>query len=189
MELVRATDDPSALWRPAELIPELPDDRDLRQWLEDSGSLTRRLRRLGGKGFCLDVVGETWEPSGDEDLQMLGSAASRVRVRKVRLNAQGLRLFYICTRMPPETLARHPWLGRLGHKPLGEALADRTDVTRTFFEFAALPPGHPLVRDAIGGTGIVSGALWGRRSRFLIGESPILVYEVFLPGLASLGEQ
>ncbi len=73
MELVRATDDPSALWRPADLIPDLPHEGDVRQWLEDSGSLTRRLRRLGGKDFCLDVVGETWEPAREVFLPGLAS--------------------------------------------------------------------------------------------------------------------
>lgn len=188
MEPIQATDRPAVPWRTATNVADLPVDPRLQGWLADSGSLTRRLRRLGGRDFHLSVLGEGWERSGEEDLRMLGSPAGRVRVRRVRLTARGVHLVFACTRMPPETLARHPWLGRLGHKPLGEALADRTDVRRTPLEFALLPAGDPLLEDALQGTGILPGKLWSRRSRFLIGESPILVYEVFLPGLASFGD-
>ena len=165
----------------------LPGVAAIRPWLEDDGSLTRRLRRLGGRDFRLEVLGEAWECAGPEDAAVLGSASGRVRVRRVRLSARGSHLVYACTRMPPETLARHPWLGRLGHKPLGEALADRSNVQRTPFEFARLPMDHALLRDAVRGIDVVATQLWGRRSRFLIGDCPILVYEVFLPGLAKFG--
>lgn len=120
---------------------------------------------------------------------MLASDSGRVRVRRVRLAADGVELVFACTRMPPETLARHPWLTQLGHKPLGEALADRSDVRRTPFEFARLSHGHVLLEDAVKGTDIAQENLWGRRSRFLIGDHPILVYEVFLPGLAGFGDE
>lgn len=184
MELSRATRSSPPVWqRTAEV------DTAMRPWLESDGSLTRRLRRLGGRDFHLQVVGEGWELASREDARTLGSEAGRVRVRQVRLTARGIPLVFASTRMPPETLARHPWLGSLGPKPLGEALADRADVLRTPFEFAMLPPGHPLIAAALAGTDVVPGGLWCRRSRFVIGESPILVYEVFMPGLASFGDR
>jgi chorismate--pyruvate lyase len=182
MELSSATRNSGPQWQPT-----TTGDPRLRTWLESDGSLTRRLRRLGGGDFQLEVMGEGWEPSSREDLLTLDSSASRVRVRQVRLTARGIPLVFASTRMPPETLARHSWLGRLGHKPLGEALADRPDVQRTPFEFAMLPPGHPLMEAALEGTDILPGSLWCRRSRFVIGASPIMVYEVFMPGLASFG--
>lgn len=189
MESVHATNRAEAHWETVDSVSDLHGDPDMREWLEHSGSLTRRLRRVGGRDLNLEVLGEDWEQSADDDVSMLGSAAGRVRVRRVRISAQGAPLVFACTRMPPETLARHPWLGRLGRKPLGEALADRTDVTRTPFEFAALPASHPMVRDALKNTDITPGKMWSRRSLFLISESPILVYEIFLPDLASLGDR
>lgn len=189
MESVHATKTADASWETFDTVRELHGDAKLREWLEHSGSLTRRLRRIGGRDLNLEVLGEDWEQSADEDVSLLGSAAGRVRVRKVRISSRGTPLVFACTRMPPETLARHPWLGRLGHKPLGEALADRTDVKRTPFEFAVLPDNHPLVGDALERTDISPGKMWSRRSLFLISESPILVYEIFLPGLASLGDR
>jgi len=184
MELSRASRNPAPLWQPTAAV-----DPGLCRWLQSDGSLTRRLRRLGGRDFHLEVMGEGWERSSPEDTEALGSAAARVRVRQVRLTARGIPLVFASTWMPPETLARHPWLGQLGQKPLGEALADRADVQRTPFEFAMLPPGHSLMVAALEGTDIVPVSLWCRRSRFVIGESPILVYEIFMPGLANFGEQ
>lgn len=183
MELSRATRNSGPQWQPTASV-----DRCLGVWLESDGSLTRRLRRLGGRDFRLQVVGEAWQRSTAEDLLTLGSAAGRVRVRQVLLSARGVPLVFASTRMPPETLARHPWLGRLGQKPLGEALADRPDIERTPFEFALLTSEHPLIAAMPKGTDIMPGNLWCRRSRFVIDESPILVYEVFMPGLASFGD-
>lgn len=184
MELGRATRNSGPQWQPTPSV-----ERGLRVWLESDGSLTRRLRRLGGREFGLQVVGEGWQQSSAEDLLMLGSLAGRVRVRQVLLSAHEVPLVFASTRMPPETLARHPWLGRLGKNPLGEALADRPDVERTPFEFALLTSEHPLIAAIPAGATIMPGSLWCRRSRFVIGESPILVYEVFMPGLASFGDQ
>lgn len=183
MELGSATRNAVPMWQATPAV-----DPGLRVWLEADGSLTRRLRRLGGRGFRLEVIGEGWEPSSSEDLRALGSASSRVRVRQVLLSASDTPLVFASTRMPPETLARHPWLGRLGPRPLGEALADRADVRRTPFEFAVLPADHPLMKAALGDARVVAGDLWCRRSRFVIGESPILVYEIFMPGLATFGD-
>lgn len=189
MEPVTATDSEvrPIPWRDAADLDECQVDDALRGWLEDGGSLTRRLRRLGGRRFRLDVVGEGWEEAGEEDLQLLACASGRVRVRRVRLAAGGSQLVYASTRMPPETLARHPWLGRLGRNPLGEALADRSDVRRTPFEFAEIPSLDPLLSEAINGIDIPPLKLWSRRSLFYIGDLPILVYEVFLPGLSGYG--
>jgi chorismate--pyruvate lyase len=188
MDPVHVSKSNGTSWQAADSLETLPTEAGTRGWLEDGGSLTRRLRRLGGHGFRLQVLTEGWESATAEDIRMLESDSGRVRVRRVRLAADGVELVFACTRMPPETLARHPWLARLGHKPLGEALADRSDVRRTPFEFARLSQGQILLEDALSGTDIVPESLWGRRSRFLIGDHPILVYEVFLPGLAGFGD-
>lgn len=190
MEPAKATqsEHPPIPWRGAADLVDCQVDDVLRAWLQDGGSLTRRLRRIGGRGFRLEVLAEGWEQAREEDMRLLACAPDRVRVRRVRLSAGGSQLVYASTRMPPETLARHPWLGRLGRKPLGEALADRTDVERTPFEFAEISSQDPLLREAVNGTGIAPGKLWTRRSLFFIGQLPILVYEVFLPGLPGYGQ-
>ena len=189
MEPVTATDsdNPPVPWQEAGALDGYPLDDALRAWLQDGGSLTRRLRRLGGRRFRLEVLAEGWEEARNEDQRLLACSSGRVRVRRVRLSAGQSRLVYASTRIPPETLACHPWLGCLGNKPLGEALADRTDVRRTPFEFAEIPSIDPLLTEAVNGADIPPAKLWTRRSLFYIGELPILVYEVFLPGLSGYG--
>ena len=91
--------------------------------------------------------------------------------------------------MPDETLRRHPWLRELGPRPLGDALESHPEVSRTCFEYAWIAAGHPLLSAALEGTEIAPPGLWARRSRFLVEGSPILVYEVFLPGLSRIEER
>lgn len=174
-------------WISAQDLTGLTDDQALLGWLSDRGSLTGRIRRLGGPGFALEVLAETVEPMTDEDRGQFGCATPELYVRRVRMSCNGVRLVFATTRVPPPTLERHQWLGRLRDRPLGEALADRDDVTRTPFEYAWVEDGDTLHADALSGTDIAPLGLWARRSRFLIQHDPILVYEVFLPGLSQFG--
>jgi chorismate--pyruvate lyase len=174
-------------WRAPTQADALPDDPVLREWLQDRGSLTRRLREAGKRDFSLSVLGETMEVASEEDRRLLDSKERHVRVRRVRLGCDAIELVFACTLMPHSTLLRHPWLKELGDQPLGEALADRDSVERTDFEYAWIAPGHPLLSNALPVTDATSGGLWARRSRFLVDGSPILVYEVFLPGLSRIG--
>ena len=173
-------------WRAPTQPDALPDDPVLREWLEDRGSLTRRLREAGQQNFSLSVLGETMEIASDEDKRLLNSREKHLRVRRVRLGCDAIELVFACTLMPRSTLLRHPWLKELGDQPLGEALADRDSVERTDFEYAWIESGHALVSQALQATDTTSAGLWARRSRFMVDGSPILVDEVFLPGLARI---
>ena len=101
MDTVRAISSKGTEWNRADELGELLSDTGTRAWLEDGGSLTRRLRGLGGHGFRLKVLAENWESATSEDVRMLGPECGRVRVRRVRLAADGVELVYACTRMPP----------------------------------------------------------------------------------------
>jgi len=174
-------------WFCAQELALLADDQNLLNWLSDRSSLTGRIRRLGGPGFTLEVLGESVEPVTGEDRRDLDCAELDIYVRRVRMSCNGVRLVFATTRVPSHTLGRHRWLGRLSDRPLGEALGDRDDVTRTPFEYAWVEDGDALHADVLSGTDIAPLGLWARRSRFLIQNDPILVYEVFLPGLSQLG--
>lgn len=173
-------------WQPAEAPGALPPSASLRGWLLERGSLTARIRG-GGDGFALELLREALEPADAEDLRLLDCNDDRLHVRRVRLSGRGVRLIFASTLVPPATLARHPWLAQLGERPLGEALADQTAVTRTPFEYTRIGERDPLFAAALEGTDIAPETLWARRSRFLVGDDAILVYEVFLPGLARVG--
>jgi len=173
-------------WQTADGAGALPAAAPLRSWLLESGSLTARIRR-SREHFALELLGETVEPADPEDLRLLGSTDSSLHVRRVRLSSHGVHLVFACTLIPPQTLARHQWLANLGSQPLGDALAGQQQVSRTPFEFASIDQLDPLFADAVQGTDIAPDTLWARRSRFAVQDDPILVYEVFLPGVAHPG--
>lgn len=173
-------------WQAGDAPDALPDCALLRSWLLEDGSLTARIRE-SGDAFSLELLGERMERADPEDRRMLDCADTRVHSRRVRLSGQGVHLVFASTLVPPTTLVRHPWLAELGDRPLGEALADRPAVMRTPFEYTRIDEQDPLFAEALQGTDIAPESLWARRSRFLVGGDPILVYEVFLPGLARLG--
>jgi len=174
-------------WQAGDAPDALPECPLLRSWLLEDGSLTARIRDSGGE-FGLELLGERMESTDPEDRRMLDCADVRVHARRVRLSAQGVHLVFASTLVPPATLARHPWLAELGDRPLGEALADRKAVMRTPFEYTRIDERDPLFAAALKGTDIAPESLWTRRSRFLVDGDPILVYEVFLPGLARIGQ-
>ena len=73
----------------------------------------------------------------------------------------------------------------MGSRPLGAALFTDPRIRRLMLRQRKLGRGHELYRQA---RDIVKlrGALWARRSLFMVGKSPILVTEVFLPGVLAL---
>lgn len=177
----------SPRWRPAGEMGALPDDAVLASWLTNAGSLTQRLRGRGQDSFELDVIGEGHEPATAHDRQLLGTDDSELYVRRVRLCVAGQLLVHACTLAPAATLARQPWLGRLGGRPLGEALATHSGVCRTDFEYASIDADRPPRTTTLEYLDVEPPGLWGRRSLFLVEDAPILVYEFFLPALAAFG--
>lgn len=174
-------------WQTGEAPAALPECPSLRSWLLENGSLTARIRGSGDR-FGLELLGESMELADPEDRRVLDCDEAQVHVRRVRLRGQGSYLIFASTLIPRRTLARHPWLAELGDRPLGEALADRPAVNRTPFEYTRIDDRDPLFKAALQGTDIAPESLWARRSRFLVKGDPILVYEVFLPGLAHIGK-
>ncbi len=72
---------------------------------------------------------------------------------------------------------------RLGGKPLGDVLFSGKPKARGPLEIARILPQHRLFRLAIADLDVESRELWGRRSVFYLHAKPMLVTEVFLPGI------
>lgn len=68
----------------------------------------------------------------------------------------------------------------LGNRPLGEMLFSDHRIVRGDMEIAHIEPGQELHAMAAGHG---RAAIWGRRSIFLINDHPLLVNEIFLPGI------
>jgi len=79
-----------------------------------------------------------------------------------------------------------PWLAKLGKKPLGSVLFADKSMQRTEMEIARLEPGQLLYRLAtqhLPKNEATHNTIWGRRSVFYLSGQPLLVCEIFLPGI------
>ena len=74
----------------------------------------------------------------------------------------------------------------LGNRPLAAALFANPLVERGVLEFARVDSRHPLWRRAAKVFGPGLPPLWARRSLFRLAGRPLLVTEVFLPGILRL---
>jgi chorismate--pyruvate lyase len=174
---------PRACLRPAELPPGLS------QWLLDPGSLTRRLRGACSGRFRVGVLGEYWARPLRSEAQRLGVEPGRyVWTREVQLFCDAQPWVFARTVIPAATLrGRGQRLKRLGDRPLGEILFTDPGARRGAVQIARITPGQRLHRRAFGALAEAPAAIWGRRSLFRIDGRPLLVCEIFLPGLPSPG--
>jgi chorismate-pyruvate lyase len=81
---------------------------------------------------------------------------------------------------PSDTLRAHPWLAELGDSPLGGRLAMRGDVERVAQHYCR---SDALPRAATTRAG--PGA-WSRRSLFLIGGAPLVLFEHLSAGFTGV---
>ena len=147
-----------------------PTDPVLREWLTDEGLLTGRLRRQCGVDFRLEVI---------EDSSRRAAASRHDEIRRVVLWCGDQACVYAETLLPETTTAKLPWLRALGKEPLGETLQRRLDARRGEFEYALLAPTQlPVELPAQ-----IDIDLWARRSEFCVGDTSLLVTEIFLPGI------
>lgn len=159
---------------PAALLP----------WLVDRGSLTARLRaRCPGLRVVLLAQGRA-RPNRDERRLIGLRPGAKALCREVLLECGGTPLVFAHSVLDPRDLDG-PWryLAGLGDRPLGEALFADPRVERTPLAFRTLKRGHPLHARAARQLSRPVAALWARRSLFRLMGRPLLVTEVFLPGM------
>lgn len=157
----------------------------LRPWLTDRGSLTSRIvARCPAFSVKLLFQGRR-RVSRDE--RFVSGGARRALVREVYLNCRRTPVVFAHSILDARAL-RGTWrsLARLGTKPLGAALFANPRVRRFPLHYRRLNRGHDLHRRAAQALRQEPGELWARRSLFMLKGSPILVTEVFLPGILKL---
>lgn len=162
--------DDAIRWFSAQEDMGSPTDPVLREWLTDEGLLTGRLRRQCGVDFRLEVI---------EDSSRQSPGSRHDETRRIVLWCGDQPCIYAETLLPEKTTAKLPWLRELGKQPLGETLQRRQAARRGEFEYALLAPtqlpvGLPVQIDI---------DLWARRSEFYVGDTSLLVTEIFLPGI------
>lgn len=158
-----------------------------RPWLLDRGSLTQRLRARS-QAFAVRGVSQQWARPQPDEARLLGMRPHHsALLREVSLCCDGQPVIFAHSVLPRRSL-RGAWhgLGRLGARPLGEALFANPAVVRATLSYRKLSATSALFRRAAAGLSEVPQSLWARRSVFLLQDAPILVTEVFLPGVLKL---
>lgn len=155
-------------------------------WLADPGSLTGRVQGACAGRFEVRLLGQVWGTALPSERRILSNGLrGRVLIREVELLCDGAPRVFARTVIPFRSLAGAARrLGRLGVRPLGAVLFAHPATRRDKVEFARLAPADPLYAAAVGHLpGEPPAVLWGRRTLYHYAGKPLLVNEIFLPGL------
>ncbi|MDP2829996.1 MAG: chorismate lyase [Sulfuricellaceae bacterium] len=173
--------------RPEWLLHAAPTHCPYRTWLIDRGSLTRRIQSLCAN-FNLRGL-RTWRGKADRDEAACVNLEFHIiaLLREVHLYCGDTPVVFAHSIIPKKGM-NGPWhhLGKLGNKPLGAALFANPLVRRMPLQFRKLDRRHALYRRACAILSEPPLHLWARRSVFILQKYPILVTEVFLPGILEL---
>jgi chorismate--pyruvate lyase len=173
------------LWQqspPAQLSALLCD------WLLDPSSLTARLKSHS-QHFEVQLLGQKIDYCSAAEAKGAISAGDKVLIREVLLICDGRPHVFARSLLPVSTLSGDErQLADLGQQPLGQVLFNHPELRRESFEVGELSQGEPAFDFAVELSGINNHNLWGRRSLFYLGEKPLMVAEVFLPGAKAYEE-
>jgi chorismate--pyruvate lyase len=162
---------------------------DLAPWLRDRGSLTRRIQQRCAEFGVRNVCSGLARIAPDE-AALLGVAPPHLAwSREVFLYADDCPVVFAHSACGRQHL-RGAWsaVAGLGNQPLGALLFAHPLVERRPLHYKALRDTHPLYRRAAAALDRPPGKLWARRSLFYLHGAPLLVTEVFLPGILRLAK-
>ncbi|RVT47964.1 chorismate lyase [Rheinheimera sediminis] len=163
-----------ATWQNVQQL-QLPDA--VEPWLLGQGSLTAQLKSHC-QSFRLELVAEHWQAL-PLFLQQQWRQAEGLK-RDVILWCDQQPCVYAQSWLPESTLEKMEPLARLGSQPLGEYIFQHASLERGAIEVALLEDG--LILPVLG----EQKQLWARRSFFSVQQQPLLVQEIFLPGVFQL---
>ena len=161
---------------------------ELRDWLLDPGSLTARLRANCPGRFRVEVLSQVWRAPQHNEIRRLGMRERQMSfIREVYLYCGDEPMVFARTVIPRRTLrGKQKHLAGLGTRPLGAVLFADPHMQRDEIEVAYLHAGEGLYHKAVSAVAKSSAGIWGRRSVFYLEHKPLLVSEIFLPGITRL---
>lgn len=159
-------------WHPAAVLTAAPSG-DWRSWLQERGSLTRRLQACARQDFQVRVLQEGVAPVHPAEAALLGGVHRRIWVRQVLLEVDGQPWVFARSLLPLDERSGllRPVL-QVGNRALGQLLFSNPQVRRGPLVFCA-PDQLPFP------------SLWGRASCFHGQQLQLLVAEHFLPAMAA----
>jgi chorismate--pyruvate lyase len=174
---------PQNTWQPSTVNAQ----RSYHRWLTDRGSLTRRLQ-AHCPDFSVRALHQRLDKPCRDELAFIKSRRRELAVvREVYLYCRETPVVFAHSVLKRRNL-RGAWrrISRQGVKPLGAALFANPLVQRTPLYFKKLAPHHELYLRACRLLTTLPNYLWARRSVFILRGKPIMVTEVFLPGILEL---
>ncbi|MDH5481110.1 MAG: chorismate lyase [Nitrosomonas sp.] len=159
----------------------------IRRWLQDRGSLTRRIQERCNHFRVQPVFQSLAKLYGDEMAVMNLRHNEKAMVREVYLYCCEKPVVFAHSVVSRKNL-RGAWRGLngLGNKSLGTVLFTNPKIKRTPLEFKKVSSGHFLYDRACAILQSKPANLWARRSLFTLHGQSILVTEVFLPKILDL---
>lgn len=159
----------------------MPPAPSLRSWLTEPDSLTARCQRQA-QHFRVRLLASAQGLAVAED-----RTGQQTRVRDVLLECDGFPVIFAHTSLSTVKRGRLArWLAGLGSRSLGSLLFAHPGFSRGPIEYCRLRPGDPLYRYAARHA-TLPPQVWARRSRHRLGGLEVLVTEVFLPSITSIG--
>lgn len=159
----------------------------LEPWLNDRGSLTQRIQQHCER-FTVHPVRSGLGRIALDESALIGIAPQRLAwSREVFLYADNRPVVFAHSVCAPQDL-RGAWSAArsLGNKPLGALLFAHPLVGRRPLHYKALRSTHKLYQRAAVVLSNPPDRLWARRSLFYLHGAPLLVTEVFLPGILDI---
>ncbi len=152
-------------------------------WLEDRGSLTRRLQQTCGLGFRVRLLHLDQARPLRSEADWLGCRPDRLALtREVSLECCDKPWVFARTLINsldgPALQLKH-----LGNRPLGALLFADPSAKRVGMTFARLRPGHHLYESAATICSQRPEQFWARRTLFRFADKPLVISEIFLTEL------
>jgi chorismate--pyruvate lyase len=159
---------------------------ELASWLFDPGSLTARLIKVCPGKFRVQVLSQRWCAPLHNEIKRLRMRERQVSfIREVFLYCDDQPWVFARTVIPRKTLSgKQKHLAHLGSRPLGAVLFADPQMRRDEIEATCLHPHEQLFHKAVAVLSSAPTCIWGRRSVFYLNNKPLLVNEIFLPGIA-----
>jgi chorismate lyase len=157
----------------------------LKGWLQESGSLTKRLRSCYDGQISVEILFQAWKPAFIDECRILALQSQRFHlIREVVLHHKGQPLVLARTVMPQTTIdIAHRNLSHLGTRPLGEVLFAYPDLELRQRQYSRVNS-QQWNLDIVNKMQLDNQpSIFGRRSVYAIHQHTLLVAEFFLPAV------
>ena len=169
-------------WKKKHLGIQQALPEDVSSWVYETGSLTRRLRKVYGQSFRVEILFHRWKHAFLSERKLLKQPHQQYNlIREVVLYADDKPLILARTILPEQTIkiAKRN-LSHLGNRPLGEVIFSYPKLERLELNISCIQ--HKLWARELTNKIQLNQQIWGRRTVYAIQKQKLLVSEFFLPG-------